>query len=200
MQQGLKGLQSRAANHRRNQCNVRSSFKLGDFGGSDSKNWYSHKHAEQDGHDDDSAIDLQDKSQDRLPNCGGSSLPPWQDTIIYRPEMISSSFGEAARTKPVSSSPKEILNIDREKMKENLDPSTPPEIRHPFRKAIEASSEPSNPRIISTLSQPVPHRMSLENTGIEKRRDQSTLSKDLGTTGHCKPCFSSRCNISTNTY
>jgi len=200
MQQGLKGLQSRAANHRHNQCNVHSSFKLGDFNGSDNKNWYSHKHAEQDSHDDDSGIDLQDKSQDRLPNYGGSSLPSWQDSILHRPEMISSSFGEAARTKPVSSSPKEALNTDREKMKENLGPSTPPEIRHPFRKAIEASSEPSNPRIMSTLPQHALHRISLEDTGIEKRRDQSSLSKDLGTTGHCKPCFSSRCNISTNTY
>jgi hypothetical protein len=197
MQQGLKGLQSRAANHHCNQCNVRSSFKLEDFGGSDNKNWYSHKHAEQDGHDDDSGIDLRVKSQDRLPNCGGSSLPPWHDTIFYRPEMISPSFGEATRTKPVSSSPKETLNTGRE---ENLDPSIPPEIRYPFRKAIEASSELSNPRIMSTLSQHALHRISLEDTGIEKQRDQPTLSKDLGTTGHRKPCSSSRCNISTNTY
>jgi hypothetical protein len=198
VQQGLKGLQSRIANHCRNQCNVRSSFKLDGFSGSDNKNWYSHEHAEQDSHDDDSGISLQDNSQDRLPNCGGSSLPPWQD-LFLRPE-ISFSFGEAARTKPASSSLKETLNTNREKMKENLDPLTPPEIRHPFRKAIEASSEPSNPRIMSTPSQHALHWISLEDTGIEKQRDQSTLSKDLGTTGHCKPCFSSRCNISTNIY
>lgn len=161
VQQDLKGLQNRAANHCDNQWTVSSSFKIGNFSGSNNENGY---------------------------------------FLSYSPEVMSSSSGEAARAKPFYSSPEETLNTNREKTKENLDPSTSPDIWHPFRKAIEASSEPSDPRTMSTLSQHALHRISVEDTGIEKQRDQSTLPRDLGTTGHCKPYFPFRCNISTNIY
>ena len=86
MQQGLKGLQNRAANHRRNQSNVSSGSKLGNYSGSDNENWYSHDHEEHDSHDD-SAISLQVSGGDRLPNGGGSSLPHWQETVLHRPQL-----------------------------------------------------------------------------------------------------------------
>ena len=56
MQQGLKGLQNRAANHRRNHSSLSSSSKLGNFTASDRENWYHHEQ-EHDSHDD-SAISL----------------------------------------------------------------------------------------------------------------------------------------------
>jgi hypothetical protein len=79
MQQGLKGLQNRAANHRRNQSSVSSSSKLGNFSTSDNENWYHHEHDDHDSHDD-SAISLQVSSADRLPNGH------WQETVLHRPQ------------------------------------------------------------------------------------------------------------------
>jgi hypothetical protein len=85
MQQGLKGLQNRAANHRRNHSNVSSSSKLGNFSTSDNENWYRNEQ-EHDSHDD-SGISLQVNGADRLPNSGGNSLPHWQDTVLHRPQL-----------------------------------------------------------------------------------------------------------------
>lgn len=83
MQQGLKGLQNRAANHRRNHSNMSSSSKLGTFGGSDNENWYSHEHDS----NDDSGISLQVAGVNRLPNGGGSSMPQWQETVLHRSQL-----------------------------------------------------------------------------------------------------------------
>jgi hypothetical protein len=85
MQQGLKGLQNRAANHRRNHSSVSSSSKLGNFSASDNENWYHQEHEEHDSHND-SGISLQVNDGDRLPNGGGSSLPHWHDTVL-RPQL-----------------------------------------------------------------------------------------------------------------
>jgi hypothetical protein len=88
MQQGLKGLQNRAANHRRNHSNISNTSKMGNFNSSDNENWYSHDrvrdHEEHD--NDDSGISLQVNGGDRLGNGGGSSLPPWHDTVL-RPQI-----------------------------------------------------------------------------------------------------------------
>jgi hypothetical protein len=88
MQQGLKGLQNRAANHRRNHSNISNTSKMGNFNSSDNENWYSHDRAhDQEEHDnnEDSGISLQVDGGGRLGNGGGSSLPPWHDTVLRPP-------------------------------------------------------------------------------------------------------------------
>jgi hypothetical protein len=89
MQQGLKGLQNRAATHRRNHSNISNTSKMGNFSSSDNENWYSHDRArDHEEHDnDDSGISLQVNGGDRLGNGGGSSLPPWRDTVLHRPQI-----------------------------------------------------------------------------------------------------------------
>lgn len=89
MQQGLKGLQNRAANHRRNHSNISNTSKMGNFSSSDNENWYSHDRAhdhEEHDNNEDSGIALQADGGDRLGNGGGSSLPPWHDTVL-RPHI-----------------------------------------------------------------------------------------------------------------
>jgi hypothetical protein len=83
MQQGLKGLQNRAANHRRNQPSVSSSSKLGKFSASNKENWHHYGYDEHDSKDD-SGICLLINSGDRevqketskssSPGCKFSSL------------------------------------------------------------------------------------------------------------------------------
>jgi hypothetical protein len=87
MQQGLKGLQNRAANHRRNQSNVSSSSKLGNFSGSDNENWSSYHDQEEIDSHDDSGISLQVNGSDRLPHGNGITLPHWQETVLHRPQI-----------------------------------------------------------------------------------------------------------------
>jgi hypothetical protein len=88
MQQGLKGLQNRAATHRRNHSNLSSSSKLGNYSASDNENWYHQEQEQEQEHDshDDSGISLQVSRADRLTNGGASSVPHWQDTVL-RPQL-----------------------------------------------------------------------------------------------------------------
>ena len=86
MQQGLKALQNRAANHRRTRSNVSNSSKLGNFSSSDHENWYPQDREAQESHED-SAISLQVNGGDRLSSGGGNSQPHWPDTILHRPQL-----------------------------------------------------------------------------------------------------------------
>ena len=83
MRQGLKGLQTRAANHRRNYSNVSSNSKLGNYSASDNENWY-HQEQEHDSQDDSGicllVVDSGDrevqkaKSKASSPGCKSSSF------------------------------------------------------------------------------------------------------------------------------
>lgn len=88
MQQGLKGLQNRAATHRRNHSNLSSSSKLGNYSASDNENWYHQEQEQEQEHDshDDSGISLRVSHADQLTNGRASSMPQWQDTVL-RPQL-----------------------------------------------------------------------------------------------------------------
>ena len=77
MQQGLKSLQNRAANHRRNQYNISSSSKLSKFGASDNEKWYYCGHDEDDSYDDSDSGDREvqnAKSKSSSLECKFSSI------------------------------------------------------------------------------------------------------------------------------